>query len=274
MLQVLQCKELSKKPAHIKDKLGDLRYQLKVSPAMVTSKAYQDAMVTTSLSLLLQHTSGLADSVAFPELIIPMCMVLKRFAKTTAVHRLRKQVQTLVAQLETNAKYVDQKRKLLNYAPAQVPLHESASKSGHISGLSTFRQALEHEGGKGAGIPPLEKYYTNFLLQEAAVKAGEEVKEVKWTEEAPDPEDDDVIGGLDGSDKKKKKEKKQAVKDEEDDDDMKEDEDDDEEEAAYEEKDDELDDFELSASEEEEQEGSEEEEEEDDEAEEEEEESD
>lgn len=120
LLQVLDSADLRKRPTQTTSRPPDVRHILHVSPAHVTTKAYQEQVLSAALSLLMRHLACYSYSISFPELIIPCVKTLRKFRKTTKIVRVKKQVQQLVNQLQANAEWIKRHRADCNLAPKDM----------------------------------------------------------------------------------------------------------------------------------------------------------
>jgi hypothetical protein len=89
-------------------------------------------------------------AIAFPELVLPVKLFLKRFAKKTHIHRMRKQVSQLIDKLDNNTSWIIERRNAVTYAPRDL-----GSKGG-ASPFATFKTAATDD--KAAVLSPLARY--------------------------------------------------------------------------------------------------------------------
>ena len=123
LLTVLQLDSSSKKKQHLIKGTFSFSHALHASKTAIQSRMYSDYSFTEMNSLLLQYFAIYAYSVAFPELIVPVVMQLKKavknFTKSDNVKTMRN-LSSLVVQLELNAKWVVSKRNELAEAPKDI----------------------------------------------------------------------------------------------------------------------------------------------------------
>lgn len=62
--------------------------------------SYQTGMVRQALFLLAEHLNCYAYSIAFPEMVIPTVMALRKVSKTSKVLSFQKQAKRLLSQIE------------------------------------------------------------------------------------------------------------------------------------------------------------------------------
>ena len=100
-------------------------FLLKVSKVQVSTRHYQEKMVAEALDLLLKHYNIFPYSIAFPELVLPTKLALKKYKNTTHIHRVRKQVSVFLERIERNVTFIQ----VLN------PLKDTLGHFSHFHGL-------------------------------------------------------------------------------------------------------------------------------------------
>lgn len=120
LLEGLQFSELSKAPkgANKNDKRLDWATMVKASAADCAQRRYQEGLVQETLYLLAEHLHSVCCSIAFPEMAAPTILALRSAAKQTRIVALQKRCKRLLVQLESQAKYVAQRRDLVDFAPS------------------------------------------------------------------------------------------------------------------------------------------------------------
>lgn len=131
LLTVLQSADLLKKPNTNTRKVVDIKVLLKVSKQVIGTKVYQESTVNECINLLLQHLSIYSYSVSFPEYILPTQRILKKLMKVLQVSRIKKQLQQLMAKLDMNVQWIQQKRNNSQFTPKDMLVKQ-------ISGIRTF----------------------------------------------------------------------------------------------------------------------------------------
>ena len=105
------------------------------------------------LELLAGHMAQWACSVAYPELAHVPMLQLRRFAKKTAVPRFSSAAKALVAALEANCGFVEERRRACDFAPKDTGLvqaflsEEDASQRVRAAGVTAL-------GLPGVQCPP------------------------------------------------------------------------------------------------------------------------
>ncbi|MCL7027358.1 hypothetical protein MKW94_023788 [Papaver nudicaule] len=144
LLDMLEMKELNKKPTGGVGKAVDLRTTLKVSKPALKTRAFQEACVFAVMEELAEHLSQWSYSVAFFELAFIPTVRLRSFCKSTNVERFRKETKQLVREIEANSEFMNSKRATISYLPND-PAAESyleVEKEKNVSPLSQYVVAL------------------------------------------------------------------------------------------------------------------------------------
>ncbi|GAA5995574.1 mRNA-binding ribosome synthesis protein NOC2 [Rhodotorula paludigena] len=122
LFEILDSPELTKRSKPSTLKPLDWDYYLKCPTAYQRTRVYADALVEELVFLLTEYYGALATSIAFPELVLPAVVALRRHAKKLSVagagaSKLAGQVKQLVDKLESNAQWVEQRREQVEFAP-------------------------------------------------------------------------------------------------------------------------------------------------------------
>ncbi|KAI3967902.1 hypothetical protein MKX01_027085 [Papaver californicum] len=144
LLDMLEMKELNKKPTGGVGKAVDLRTTLKVSKPILKTRAFQEACVFSVMEELAEHLSQWSYSVAFFELAFIPTVRLRSFLKSTNVERFRKETKQLVREIEANSEFMNAKRATISFLPND-PAAESfleVEKEKKVSPLSRYVIAL------------------------------------------------------------------------------------------------------------------------------------
>lgn len=96
----------------------DFEYVIRAPSAYPRTKIFQDGLAEEIAFLLLEHQTQLSTSIAFPELALPVIMLLKRFIKKgTKNAKASSAFKVLVDKMELTAKWVGEKRKAVEFSP-------------------------------------------------------------------------------------------------------------------------------------------------------------
>ncbi|KAL9022218.1 MAG: hypothetical protein Q9185_000618 [Variospora sp. 1 TL-2023] len=137
LLEVLQSAEMSKAPKPSTLKPLDFSAALRVPKPYLRTRTYQDGLGEQLVELLADAFAAWAKHVAFPELALPPIVHLKRWLKSTSSHtsngtskprnnnknnkknsRLTSSLALLVQKLESQARWIEERRRAVDFAPA------------------------------------------------------------------------------------------------------------------------------------------------------------
>ena len=125
MLEVLNSPEMKKpsKPGGASQP-PDFAHNYKAQKGYLKSKAYQDGVGDQVIELLSEYFYLHCTSIAYPELSLPVIIMLKRWLKQSRSrntgnnnHKLDSGLAILVQKMEANAKFIEQKRAKVEFAP-------------------------------------------------------------------------------------------------------------------------------------------------------------
>ncbi|XP_068699854.1 nucleolar complex protein 2 homolog [Montipora foliosa] len=117
LLEILESEEFNKKMKMSTAKPTEFSCILKVTKQQLGTKPYQDAVVDHIFELLLEFFCVHAHSIAFPEVALPAVVRLRKFIKTTAVPKYRKQMKQLVDKIEETSTEVTNRRSKVSFSP-------------------------------------------------------------------------------------------------------------------------------------------------------------
>jgi nucleolar complex protein 2 len=122
LLEVLGCSELKRKPKPSTLKPLDFEYYIRAPAQYLRTRTYADGLAEEVSFLLVEHFASLSASIAFPELVLPVLVTLKRQVKNKgggANPKLTGLLKTLVEKMEQNKKWVEERREKVEFAPGQ-----------------------------------------------------------------------------------------------------------------------------------------------------------
>ncbi|KOS17554.1 Nucleolar complex protein 2 [Escovopsis weberi] len=124
LIEVLTSAEMRKPPKATTLKAFDFAVSYKASKAYLRTRAYQDGVGEQVVELIGEFALLWATSIAFPELALPVVIQLKRWLKQARSKsqgnrnaKLSSQILLLVQKLEANAKFIEDKRARVDFAP-------------------------------------------------------------------------------------------------------------------------------------------------------------
>lgn len=124
LLEVLSSAEMKKAPKATTLKALDFSVAYKAPKSYLRTRVYQDGVGEQVVELLGEYLFLWAKSIAFPELALPVIIQLKRWMKQARSKsqgnkntKLVTQMALLVQKVEANAKFVEDKRSTVDFAP-------------------------------------------------------------------------------------------------------------------------------------------------------------
>ncbi|GAA6036291.1 hypothetical protein JCM8097_001647 [Rhodosporidiobolus ruineniae] len=123
LFELLDSPELTKRSKPSTLKPLDWDYHLKCPTSYQRTRVYADAIVDEAVFLLAEYYAALSTSIAFPELVLPAVVALKRTAKRAATSgtqaRLASVLKQLVEKLDASSKWVEVRREKVEFAPGK-----------------------------------------------------------------------------------------------------------------------------------------------------------
>ncbi|KAK5992550.1 Nucleolar complex protein 2 [Cladobotryum mycophilum] len=124
LIEILNSAEMKKPPKATTLKAFDFAVSYKAAKSYLRTRVYQDGVGEQVIELMGEFMLLWATSIAFPELALPVIIQLKRWLKQARSKtqgnkngKLIAQLVLLVQKLETNAKFVEEKRAKVDFAP-------------------------------------------------------------------------------------------------------------------------------------------------------------
>jgi nucleolar complex protein 2 len=124
LYEVLTSAEMKKSPKPTTGKALDFSVSIRVSKSILRTRVYQDGLGDQVVELFCEFFALWSKSVAFPELALPVVVMLKRWIKEVTGRRvgnknnkLNSALAILVQKLEANSKWIEQRRLNVGFAP-------------------------------------------------------------------------------------------------------------------------------------------------------------
>ncbi|KAF2808345.1 Noc2-domain-containing protein [Mytilinidion resinicola] len=125
LFEVLNSAEMKKPPKPSTLKSLDFSTIIRAPKAYLRSRAYQDGVGDQVAELLSEFFVLWAKSIAFPELALPVMVVLKRWVKDMSKKnqgnkngRVNAAIGLVVQKLDANSKWVEERRTKVDFAPS------------------------------------------------------------------------------------------------------------------------------------------------------------
>jgi nucleolar complex protein 2 len=124
LLEVLNSAEMKKQPKPSTLKALDFSTAIRATKAYLRTRVYQDGVGEQVAELLAEFFILWTKNIAFPELALPVIVMLKRWVKAMTKKtggnrnsKVNSLIALLVQKLEANAKWVEEKRAKIDFAP-------------------------------------------------------------------------------------------------------------------------------------------------------------
>ncbi|KAF2273470.1 ribosome assembly protein-like protein Noc2 [Westerdykella ornata] len=124
LIEVLNSAEMKKPPKPSTLKALDFTTSIRASKTYLRTRTYQDGVGEEMVELLSEFFVLWAKNIAFPELALPVIVMLKRYVKTMSKRtggnknaKLNSLIALLVQKLEANSKWAEEKRVKVDFAP-------------------------------------------------------------------------------------------------------------------------------------------------------------
>lgn len=95
----------------------DFDSNIRVNQAYLGTKVYQDGLSEQFVDLCAEFFVLYCKSIAFPELVTPAVITLRRYMKKSKSSKFNKQLSQLVEKLNQNAKLIETKRSNVDFGP-------------------------------------------------------------------------------------------------------------------------------------------------------------
>ncbi|KAJ4358235.1 Nucleolar Complex 2 protein [Didymosphaeria variabile] len=124
LIEVLNSAEMKKMPKPSTLKALDFSTNIRATKAYLRTRIYQDGVGEQVAELLSEFFVLWSKNIAFPELALPVSVMLKRWVKTMAKKssgnrnaKINSLLALLVQKLEANSKWVEERRAKIDFAP-------------------------------------------------------------------------------------------------------------------------------------------------------------
>jgi nucleolar complex protein 2 len=145
LLEVLNSAEMRKPPKPSTLKNLDFACSYKAPKSYLRTRVYQDGVGEQVAELLSEAFALWATSIAFPELALPVVVMAKRWLKDVGGkgpagnknHRVNAQLLLVVQKLEANARWIEERRAKVDFAP-----NDRAGVEGFLKGFAWEKTPL------------------------------------------------------------------------------------------------------------------------------------
>uniref|UniRef100_A0A182P850 Nucleolar complex protein 2 homolog n=1 Tax=Anopheles epiroticus TaxID=199890 RepID=A0A182P850_9DIPT len=138
-------KKLSMRPVN-------LTCLLRFSPANIQENAFKDAVIDQIYELILEFATNESASVGYPEIVLPIILQLRQYAKSTKQYKYSRKMKQLSDKLMENYEFMEKRRSKMD-----IPLKETDR-------IRAWEEVVRVEG------TPLAKFYATVKKETDAVK--------------------------------------------------------------------------------------------------------
>jgi nucleolar complex protein 2 len=124
LIEVLNSAEMKKQPKPSTLKTLDFSTAIRATKAYLRTRTYQDGVGEQVAELLAEFFILWTKNIAFPELALPVIVMLKRWVKAMTKKtggnrnsKINSLIALLVQKLEANSRWVEEKRSKIDFAP-------------------------------------------------------------------------------------------------------------------------------------------------------------
>lgn len=118
IIEVLESAEFQRRGKGATLKPLDLETTFRAPAVYVRTRIYADQLADEFAHVLLEFLATQARHIAFPELVIPITVQLRRALKTSPCVRLNEAVRPLLDKIRMNATWIEQRRSQVEFAPS------------------------------------------------------------------------------------------------------------------------------------------------------------
>ncbi|AJT72122.1 Noc2p [Saccharomyces cerevisiae YJM195] len=97
----------------------DFEHNIKCTQAYLNTKIYQEGLSEQFVDLLGDYFALYCKNIAFPELVTPVIISLRRYIKTSTNVKLNKRLSTVVEKLNQNSTFIQEKRSDVEFGPTK-----------------------------------------------------------------------------------------------------------------------------------------------------------
>ncbi|KXG49239.1 Uncharacterized protein family UPF0120 [Penicillium griseofulvum] len=193
LLEVLTSAEMRKHPKSSTLKPLDFNTAIRAPKSYLRSRTYQDGVGEQVAELLSEFFVLWCKHIAFPELSVPVVVSLKRWLKQVSARnggnknaKTNQMIMLLVQKVEANARWIEERRMNVSYAPR------------NRSNVESFLKDVDWES---TPVGAFVKTQRKLREERAAVLEEGRIEEEKRREEAKkNGGEDETMGGVAGSD--------------------------------------------------------------------------
>lgn len=204
LVEVLNTTELKKPPKPSTLKALDFNTTIRATKAYLRTRTYQDGLGEQVAELLGEFFVLWSKNIAFPELALPVIVMLKRWVKSMTKKasgnrnaKINSLMVLLVQKLESNSKWIEEKRSKVDFAPNDRTSVDAFLKDvewektplgAYVGGQ---RKTREQKAKMEEAARKTEDWKRRQAEKQEAAENAEKFSDIESEDEAEDDEDED-----------------------------------------------------------------------------------
>lgn len=121
ILEILQSSELKKRSKPDRLKSLEFLVAIKASKENLKNLVFKEQVVQECCEILLEHAAVCSTTIAFPEVVLPIRLALKKFCKELKFPVYKAKIMQVLKQLSDGANWSESRRNRLGLAPQVAP---------------------------------------------------------------------------------------------------------------------------------------------------------
>lgn len=210
LLEVLNSAEMKRSPKQATLKPLDFHLAYKAPKSYLRTRVYQDGVGDQVVDLFAEYFVLWSTHIAFPEFALPVIIMLKRWLKQSRKMKsgnnngkLRSGLVLLVQKLETNSKFIEDRRAKVDFAPRDRSQVDAFLKefSWEKTPVGAYVVAQRKAGAEKAKMMEEARKEDERKRKEEEQEALEENAAGAESEEEEDEDEDEEMADFDGEEK-------------------------------------------------------------------------
>ncbi|KFB47349.1 AGAP010536-PA-like protein [Anopheles sinensis] len=147
LVEVLKSNSFNEKHKKLSLRPVNLTCLLRFAPANIQENGYKDAVLDQIYELILEFAANESASVAYPEIVLPIILQLRQYAKATTVYKYARKMKQLSDKLMENYEFMEKRRSKMDIPLADTDRIRGWEESVRASGtpLGTFYATFAKE---------------------------------------------------------------------------------------------------------------------------------
>lgn len=169
----------------------DFDYIIKVNQQYLGTKVYQDGLCEQFLELTGEFFALHCKNIAFPELVTPVILSLRRFIKKSRNFKFNKQLQQLIEKLNANSNFITSRRSNVEYGPSNKAEVQAFLKEDPWESTPLGQYTVVHRKVKEERVKLLKKAILEEEEARRGLKEDIELEDALENDDESDSDDED-----------------------------------------------------------------------------------